>query len=726
MENTKTGSSALQKNTSGTSDALIIENQFRQDNGFNLEIKSKTSLVHMGSLDSFDITPGGTEAAGNILDYLRSGKPEKLEKAIGIYDRLIPSENFGGEYTSLRWICKYFLAPDDQKPALLAHSLVASFYDLLAKNNFANLKEYLSRKYHFIEIDKEDAEARVKLRFLEDFMLFNNPDRERWDRTSDNINSLRLKEGDKVIDLGCGPGYFTFKFADIVGPRGHIYALETNERHLHFLRDYISKYDIKNVDIILAATDSINVDSTVKVDLIYMCSLYHVIYAANTDGERDLFIQSIKNCLKPDGRLVIIDNDLVEDGELPYHGPYISRDMITSQMWNFGFDLTAQYQFSPQRYVLEYQMSPVPRVSTRKDTDPPVEFIGDSSTLIKVTSASSLVRNRMIHISSQGYTLLGKRAARIFYRALETKDRELLLNTISNYNSLIPTERIGDEYSAFVWFCEYLLASEEDRGTMLASHFDFEYFDYLASNDFKMLKRYLSVKYDLDIQDPDEPSKDDPYASTKIHDIIYEYTGNQESFDQINEWSSFITGNNPRRNVWEKTDEILKFLNIKSGEHIADVGCGYGYYTNKFAEIVGDTGKVYAIDINKDVQRYVEKIRKKYNQSVETKRVRLNDIALDEASVDTVFLCSVYHSVYIASIEFVKDDFVSSIKMALKKSGRLVIVDNPIVAPSEVPFFGPCVAKELVIGQLKHYGFKLVDSAQFIPQRYVLVFQKEE
>jgi hypothetical protein len=84
-----------------------------------------------------------------------------------------------------------------------------------------------------------------------------------------------------------------------------------------------------------------------------------------------------------------------------------------------------------------------------------------------------------------------------------------------------------------------------------------------------------------------------------------------------------------------------------------------------------------------------------------------------------------YHAVYIASIESVKDQFISSLKKAMKKDGRLVIVDNAITPPDVVAYFGSGIAKELAISQLKHYGFRLEECRQFIPQRYILIFRQE-
>ena len=74
-------------------------NQSRENTGqaenLRIRIDDQQSLVHLGSLDSFDITAGGKKAAGLMLKYLKKHDPEYLDQAIELYEELIPSENFG-------------------------------------------------------------------------------------------------------------------------------------------------------------------------------------------------------------------------------------------------------------------------------------------------------------------------------------------------------------------------------------------------------------------------------------------------------------------------------------------------------------------------------------------------------------------------------------------------------------------------------------------------------
>ena len=308
-----------------------------------LKVTSKASLIHLGSLDSFDITEGGVKAGSLLYDCLTTKNPQPAREAVDIYQRIIPSENFGGEYSALQWLCEYIVADQSEKSKLLADPLTAAWYDYLSQNDFEPLKEYLKKKYHLLEWKhRRTPKAEPTFRFMEDFLLFNNPNRESWEKTSKIIEVLGLKKGDVVADIGCGPGYYSFKFADLVGPTGYVYAEDVNKKHLDYLDNLIKQLHINNIQTAMPKVGE-ELRLPRKADLEFLCSLYHNIYALDTDEDRDKFVAILKNNLKPDGTLVVVDNGLVQDSLLPYHGPHIAKELIINQLWYYGFRLVNFY-----------------------------------------------------------------------------------------------------------------------------------------------------------------------------------------------------------------------------------------------------------------------------------------------------------------------------------------------------------------------------------------------
>ena len=684
-----------------------------------IQVKSKASLVHMGSLDSFDLTEGGKSAAALLLDTIEKGNMESAKKAIDIYERIIPDENFGGEYTALEWFCEYLSSTPQQQKDMLADKVVEAFYQHLSDNNYYLLKDYLKRKYHLEKFDDDGTrKARERVRFLEDFILFNNPRRERWEKTSKIMNVLDLKPGQVVVDVGSGPGHYTFKFADKVGADGYVYAVETNPQHIEYVKNLAQKLNYKNIETVMGKQDGFTV--TRKADLVYLCSLYHVIYTLCTEQEREMFVNSLRSCLKPDGTLVIVDNALVEDATLPYHGPYIAKELIINQMKWYGFKLVAEDQFIPQRYVLVFKQAPIP-------TQPPVLTGKLPDNAILMTSRKSLV-----HLPGDmlpDVTKDGREAAQNVVTALTKKDLVAAKKAVDIYNRIVPIERLGDDYTALQWFCEYLLATDAQKKEMVADPYVKAYYDFLAADDFTPLRQYITYRYRLDEEsDPAHPEdRPKPKAGEtqeqmekRLDAIDAQWA---KMFDQLCYWRDFVLFNNPKREQWEKTSKMIDFLKIKPGQTIGDVGSGPGYYTFMFAKLVGKDGHVFAVDTNQEPLTYVADLAKKYAPNVETIKSKMNDAFLPPNSCDMVYLCSLYHMVYATSMEKVKDQFVDSLKKSLKKGGRLIIADNDIVPDGVPPYHGPHISRDLVIQQMKYYGFRLVDSAQFIPQRYVLVFE---
>ena len=58
--------------------------------------------------------------------------------------------------------------------------------------------------------------------------------------------------------------------------------------------------------------------------------------------------------------------------------------------------------------------------------------------------------------------------------------------------------------------------------------------------------------------------------------------------------------NRRNRGDWQQPDRVIADLNLEEGMAVADVGCGWGYFTFPMAGEVGPEGKVFALDINEE------------------------------------------------------------------------------------------------------------------------------
>lgn len=97
------------------------------------------------------------------------------------------------------------------------------------------------------------------------------------------------------------------------------------------------------------------------------------------------------------------------------------------------------------------------------------------------------------------------------------------------------------------------------------------------------------------------------------------------------------------RDVFSPRKHVLKEVRIKPGFHVLDYGCGPGSYIVLLAELVGKSGKVYALDIHPIAIKRVENIVSK--KKVKNAKTILSDSGGDLAdeSMDVILFYDVFH-----------------------------------------------------------------------------------
>src|SRR5215475_3718772 len=98
-----------------------------------------------------------------------------------------------------------------------------------------------------------------------------------------------------------------------------------------------------------------------------------------------------------------------------------------------------------------------------------------------------------------------------------------------------------------------------------------------------------------------------------------------------------------KRDEWQRPGEVMDALGVQSGHRVADIGCGYGYFTFRLAARVGAEGKVYAEDIDSEA---IDKVRQRKQREkldqVEPIQGESADPRLPDG-LDVVLIVDTYH-----------------------------------------------------------------------------------
>jgi len=150
------------------------------------------------------------------------------------------------------------------------------------------------------------------------------------------MDSLGIKPGMVIAEIGAGRGRYIVHMANRVGADGRIYANDIDKKALDYLEYRCKRDSIPNVITVLGkVTDPLLPKAT--MDIVYMINTYHHL---------DKPIELMKNiipCLKPGGRLVIIEHD---SGKIPFAGSHATaKDVLFDQAKQADFELVRMMTF---------------------------------------------------------------------------------------------------------------------------------------------------------------------------------------------------------------------------------------------------------------------------------------------------------------------------------------------------------------------------------------------
>ena len=160
--------------------------------------------------------------------------------------------------------------------------------------------------------------------------------RDSWQKPDAIMDSVGIKPGLIVGEIGAGDGYFTFKIADRVGTEGHIYANDIVQSKLDYINKLCKERKINTITTILGEEND-SLFPKDSLDLIIMVYTFHHL------GEPVIYLNNLRKRIKTDTPVVIVERDPERYGREYNH--FFKKDKVINLIKEADYKLIKLYTF---------------------------------------------------------------------------------------------------------------------------------------------------------------------------------------------------------------------------------------------------------------------------------------------------------------------------------------------------------------------------------------------
>jgi cyclopropane fatty-acyl-phospholipid synthase-like methyltransferase len=159
------------------------------------------------------------------------------------------------------------------------------------------------------------------------------------------IETLGIKAGDRLADIGAGSGVFARPVARLVGPKGRVYAVDIDPELIRYLEKSAADEKLSNIKTILAPESDPQIPE--KVSLIIIIDTMHHI------ANQPAYVKMVKKYLRPRGRIAVIDFN--RNWPAGHEKMIYSIDDLNGWMAAAGFKPVEKYDFLENNFFVVYQ-----------------------------------------------------------------------------------------------------------------------------------------------------------------------------------------------------------------------------------------------------------------------------------------------------------------------------------------------------------------------------------
>jgi ubiquinone/menaquinone biosynthesis C-methylase UbiE len=176
-------------------------------------------------------------------------------------------------------------------------------------------------------------------------------EREKEERTSLLIDSLKVRPGDLVADIGAGTGYHVRRIAPKIAPAGRVYAVDIQPEMLTLLTNSLAELKITNVVPVLGTISDPKLPAN-SIDLALMVDVYHEFSHPHE------MMEAICRGLKPGGRVVFVEFR-AEDPNVPIKEVHkMSEAQVKKEMTLHPLEWVETLKVLPWQHIIIFKKKP--------------------------------------------------------------------------------------------------------------------------------------------------------------------------------------------------------------------------------------------------------------------------------------------------------------------------------------------------------------------------------
>ena len=175
--------------------------------------------------------------------------------------------------------------------------------------------------------------------------VFDDPERDAWQKPHEVIQALALEPGAAVADLGAGTGYFAARLANML-PRGTVYAVDIEPAMVKYLAERAQREKLANLKPVAGTAGDPRLPA--KVDLILLVDVYHHI------EDRERYFRKLAASLKPGGRIAVIDFRM-DSPSGPPKSARVAPERVKAELAAAGYALAEEHGLLPRQYFLLFK-----------------------------------------------------------------------------------------------------------------------------------------------------------------------------------------------------------------------------------------------------------------------------------------------------------------------------------------------------------------------------------